>query len=100
VQKVHSCGLAHCDIKPENILVVEDGSIKLCDFGAAVAIDSSTGQVAAMPAEIIDFEDQFAHGMDQDRSKPSLAELTPYSLRQVTQVLPPAFKCALFVDIM
>lgn len=60
MQKVHEAGLAHCDIKPENIMLLDDLSIKLCDFGAAVAIHPNTGRVAAMPAEIINMEQQFA----------------------------------------
>jgi serine/threonine protein kinase len=92
LQKVHSCGLAHCDIKPENIMMLEDSSIKLCDFGSAVAIDPSTGRVAAMPSEITDLEDQFASDVDHANSKPSLADLTPYSLRKVTQVSAPTPK--------
>ena len=87
-QTVHSCGLAHCDIKPENIVLTEDGTVKLCDFGAAVAIDPATGKVAAMPAEITNLEQQFAFGDDADAAaaaQPTMAALTPYSLRKVTQ---------------
>ena len=31
----HRAGIAHMDIKLENILIVEDGSLKFCDFGFA-----------------------------------------------------------------
>lgn len=100
VQNVHARGLAHCDIKPENIMLMEDGSVKLCDFGAAVAIDPTTGRVAAMPAEICNLETQIApllstaRRQDSDFSRsttsaaerPSMAAMTPYSLRKVTQV--------------
>lgn len=60
MQKVHEAGLAHCDIKPENVMLMDDLAIKLCDFGAAVAIHPNTGRVAAMPTEIINMEQQFA----------------------------------------
>jgi serine/threonine protein kinase len=88
LQTVHSCGLAHCDVKPENIMLMPDGAIKLCDFGAAVAIDPRTGRVAAMPAEINNLELQVSFSMseDSDSHVPEEAELTPYSLRKVTQV--------------
>lgn len=47
MQGVHEAGLAHCDIKPSNIVLTEDGHPKLADFGAACAIDPSTGVLAA-----------------------------------------------------
>jgi len=31
----HACGLIHGDIKPENVIVLEDGRVKLLDFGLA-----------------------------------------------------------------
>jgi serine/threonine-protein kinase len=32
----HRAGVVHCDLKPQNILVAEDGRIKITDFGIAV----------------------------------------------------------------
>ena len=32
---MHSSGVAHCDIKGQNVLVSRDGVLKLADFGAA-----------------------------------------------------------------
>jgi serine/threonine protein kinase len=32
---MHACGFIHCDLKPNNILVCSDGSIKLIDLGQA-----------------------------------------------------------------
>eukprot|EP00826_Nyctotherus_ovalis_P009995 TRINITY_DN12652_c0_g1_i23.p1 TRINITY_DN12652_c0_g1~~TRINITY_DN12652_c0_g1_i23.p1 ORF type:complete len:467 (+),score=105.45 TRINITY_DN12652_c0_g1_i23:99-1499(+) len=38
---MHSVGVIHRDIKPANILIFEDESIKLCDFGLARCIAES-----------------------------------------------------------
>ena len=35
VEFLHSRGLAHLDIKPDNVLVAANGTLKLCDMGSA-----------------------------------------------------------------
>jgi len=37
VRHVHMHGVVHCDIKPRNVLVRSDGTVKLVDFGIATA---------------------------------------------------------------
>ena len=36
VEHIHSCGYAHLDIKPDNMLVDADGTLKISDFGLAM----------------------------------------------------------------
>ena len=38
----HAAGLAHRDVKPENILITSDGRIKVADFGLARAVSGAT----------------------------------------------------------
>ena len=37
----HAAGLVHRDIKPQNLLVANNGSIKIADFGVAHALDQT-----------------------------------------------------------
>jgi len=38
----HAAGLVHRDVKPENVLLADDGRVKVVDFGLARAVETST----------------------------------------------------------
>lgn len=38
----HEAGLAHRDVKPENVLIRDDGTVKVADFGLARAVTAAT----------------------------------------------------------
>jgi hypothetical protein len=44
LQAAHAAGLAHCDIKPANVLITEGCEPKIADFGVAVRVGSNESQ--------------------------------------------------------
>ncbi len=63
----HSQNLIHRDIKPGNILLAEDGSVKVTDFGIARAIDQDTvTQTAAVLGTAAYLSPEQAQGFDVD----------------------------------
>jgi eukaryotic-like serine/threonine-protein kinase len=43
LEHAHGQGILHCDMKPGNVFVTTDGTIKVLDFGLARVLDAETG---------------------------------------------------------
>ncbi|MCX5230508.1 serine/threonine-protein kinase [Streptomyces sp. NBC_00233] len=63
---LHAAGWVHADLKPENVLIGEDGSVKLSDFGLATELTGTHGY--AQPMGTLDY-------LPPERWKAPLGEL-------------------------
>jgi serine/threonine-protein kinase len=79
----HRAGLVHRDVKPENILLSDDGVVKVADFGLARAIDAdaaSTRTGLMMGTVAYCAPEQIVHGRCDQRSDVYSAAIVLFEL--------------------
>ncbi|TGZ83709.1 kinase-like protein [Ascodesmis nigricans] len=51
LRAIHDCGFMHLDVKPANVLISADGSLKISDFGMAASASASPEELAELERE-------------------------------------------------
>ena len=64
----HQAGLVHRDVKPENVLIADDGRVKVADFGLARAVSAATSTGALIGTVAYLAPEQVERGVADQRT--------------------------------
>jgi len=78
----HQAGLVHRDVKPENILLADDGRAKVADFGLARAVSTTTATSTGVLIGTVSYlsPEQVARGIADARSDVYSAGIVAFEL--------------------
>lgn len=76
LQEVHSKGIWHLDLKPANVMIDADGTVKLIDFGASKQFNSKTG--GALSTSSVTYTNGFAPIEQMEKSYEKLGPWTDF----------------------
>lgn len=76
LQEVHSKGIWHLDLKPANVMIDSDGTVKLIDFGASKQFNSKTG--GALSTSSVTYTNGFAPIEQMEKSYEKLGPWTDF----------------------
>ncbi len=62
IEKMHKAGLLHRDIAPDNIMLDNDGNLKLIDFGSARSIENGRSMTVQLKPGFAPVEQYTSHG--------------------------------------
>ncbi|MBO5305690.1 MAG: protein kinase [Clostridia bacterium] len=55
LEEVHTKGIVHCDIKPQNVVLIGSGEIKLMDFGISKIIANQSDEVSEVTVGTVQY---------------------------------------------
>lgn len=80
ISAAHKAGIVHRDIKPQNIIISNDGKVKVADFGIAKAVTGETISTAVLGSAHYISPEQAKNGNSDERSDIYSLGITMYEM--------------------
>lgn len=95
--RLHAAGVIHRDVSPDNVMWMEDGTLKLLDFGCARAMEDGKSMTVALKQGFAPVEQYRTHGQGPWTDVYALSATVYYCL---TGKIPPASPDRLMEDTL